>query len=64
MGLDEHLEYADCTAREKTLALTMQVAGRAARVGEGRVIIQTNKSEFFQEHLEDYDKFLEDELEI
>ncbi|QDS05145.1 primosomal protein N' [Campylobacter fetus] len=63
MGLDEHLEYADFRAREKTLALAMQVAGRAARVGEGRVIIQTNKSEFFQEYLEDYDKFLEDELE-
>ena len=52
MGIDEHLSYPDFRAREKTLALAMQVAGRAGRSGQGRVVIQTRQSGFFREYIE------------
>ncbi|MDA3079758.1 MULTISPECIES: primosomal protein N' [unclassified Campylobacter] len=61
MGIDEHLSYADFRAREKTLALVMQVAGRAGRAGRGRVVVQTEQSEFFKTYIENYDEFLSDE---
>ncbi|MFW5606784.1 MAG: primosomal protein N', partial [Campylobacter hyointestinalis] len=63
MGLDEHLEYCDFRAREKTLALAMQVSGRAGRAGNARVVLQSLQSEFFSEYIENYDKFIQDELE-
>ncbi|ALV24440.1 primosomal protein N' [Campylobacter iguaniorum] len=64
MGLDEHLEYCDFRAREKTLALAMQVAGRAGRASKAKVIIQTLQKDFFENYISDYDKFIEDELEF
>lgn len=62
MGIDELLAYPDFRARERTLALAMQVAGRAGRVGLGRVLIQTKQREFFENFLGNYDSFLDDEL--
>lgn len=62
MGLDEHFEYCDFRAREKTLALAMQVAGRAGRAGLGRVVLQTLNESFFEEFLQNYDSFLQNEL--
>ena len=64
MGIDEHLSYPDFRAREKTLALAMQVAGRAGRSGQGRVVIQTRQSGFFRDYIENYDDFLRDETEF
>ncbi|WP_298783858.1 primosomal protein N' [uncultured Campylobacter sp.] len=64
MGIDEHLSYPDFRAREKTLALAMQVAGRAGRSGQGRVVIQTRQSGFFSDYIENYDDFLRDEAEF
>ena len=64
MGIDEHLSYPDFRAREKTLALAMQVAGRAGRSGQGRVVIQTRQSDFFRDYIENYDDFLRDEAEF
>jgi len=64
MGIDEHLSYPDFRAREKTLALEMQVAGRAGRSGQGRVVIQTRQSGFFRDYIENYDDFLRDEAEF
>ena len=64
MGIDEHLSYPDFRAREKTLALAMQVAGRAGRSGQGRVVIQTRQSGFFKDYIENYDDFLRDEAEF
>ncbi|MCR4941197.1 MAG: primosomal protein N' [Campylobacter sp.] len=61
MGADELLAYPEYKAREKTLALAMQVAGRAGRAGEGRVVIQSQQREFFEAFLNDYDSFIEDE---
>lgn len=62
MGVDELLNFPDFRARERTLALAMQVAGRAGRVGRGRVVIQSLQKEFFKSYIDDYDSFLADEI--
>jgi len=62
MGFDELLNFPDYKARERTLALAMQVAGRAGRNGAGRVIIQSKQREFFEGFISDYDAFLKEEI--
>lgn len=62
MGFDELLNFPDFRARERTLALAMQVAGRAGRNGAGRVIIQSKQREFFESYISDYDSFLKEEI--
>lgn len=64
LGLDEHLAHADFRAGEKTLALAMQIAGRAGRASHGKVIIQTAQQEFFESYLSDFEAFIKDELEL
>ena len=61
MGVDDLLSFPDFRARERTLALAMQVAGRAGRAGLGRVVVQSRQREFFENFIEDYDAFLEEE---
>ena len=62
MGVDELLNFPDFRARERTLALAMQVAGRAGRSGEGRVVVQSRQREFFENFITDYDAFLDEEI--
>ncbi|WP_122863516.1 primosomal protein N' [Campylobacter showae] len=62
MGVDELLNFPDFRARERTLALAMQVAGRAGRSGEGRVVVQGRQREFFENFIADYDAFLAEEI--
>jgi len=62
MGVDELLSFPDFRARERTLALAMQVAGRAGRSGEGRVVVQSRQREFFENFIADYDAFLDEEI--
>ena len=62
MGFDELLNFPDFRARERTLALAMQAAGRAGRNGAGRVIIQSKQREFFESYISDYDAFLKEEI--
>ena len=62
MGVDELLNFPDFRARERTLALSMQVAGRAGRSGEGRVVVQSRQREFFENFIADYDAFLDEEI--
>ena len=62
MGIDELLSFPDFRARERTLALAMQVAGRAGRSGEGRVVVQSRQREFFENFIADYDAFLDEEI--
>lgn len=64
LGLDEHLAHADFRASEKTLALALQIAGRAGRASHGKVIIQTAQQEFFEPYLSDFELFIKDELEL
>lgn len=63
MGIDNGLGYADFRAKEKTISLAMQIAGRTGRNGKGKVIIQTKHRNFFENYMGNYDLFLEDELE-
>ncbi|MDO4674943.1 primosomal protein N' [Campylobacter sp.] len=63
LGLDEYLFRPNFRAAEETLALALQVAGRAGRMGEARVLLQTKNRAFFEKYLGDYDGFLRDELE-
>lgn len=62
MGLDSALAMPDFRSREKTLSLALQIAGRSGRKGQGEVFLQTQNGEFFSEYIENYDKFLKDEL--
>ena len=62
LGIDSILAMADFRSRERALSLLLQVAGRAGRKGEGKVLIQTSNREFFEHYLGDYEQFLKDEL--
>ena len=62
LGLDEYLFRPNFRAYEESLALAMQVAGRAGRKGEARVLIQSKQKSFWQRYIENYDAFLRDEL--
>ncbi|MEA3419308.1 MAG: primosomal protein N' [Campylobacterota bacterium] len=64
MGLDYILGLADYRARERAMSLLIQIAGRSGRAKEAKVIIQTNNEEMFVPYLEDYEKFLKEELEF
>ncbi len=64
LGLDEYLFRPDYKALEESLALAMQVAGRAGRKNKARVLLQSKNKNFFQKYINDYDAFLRDELEI
>lgn len=61
LGLDEYLFYADFKARENTLSLAIQVAGRAGRAGDAKILINTQYKDFFESYLKNYDDFLLDE---
>ncbi len=65
LGIDSVLNMTSYKVREKALSLTLQIAGRSGRSGEGEVLIQTKNKEFFQEFIEnsDYENFLKEELE-
>lgn len=62
LGIDALFGMSDFRAREKTLALVKQIAGRSGRKGYGEVLIQTKNSDFFKSYLDHYDTFLADEL--
>lgn len=64
LGLDEYLFRPNFRASEETLALAMQVAGRAGRKGEARVLLQTKNRPFFEKYIQNYDEFLKDELKL
>ena len=61
LDIDFVLNMPDYRAREKTLSLALQVAGRAGRRKDGEVIIQTLQEDFFKQT---YDEFIEEELEF
>ncbi|WP_104722462.1 primosomal protein N' [Helicobacter mesocricetorum] len=64
LGLDYLLKGSDYRAREKTLALMVQLAGRSGRKENGKVIVQTLQKDFFQRYLQDYEEFLKNELKM
>ncbi len=62
LGIDTILAMADYRARERAMSLLLQVAGRTGRRGEGKVMVQTNNEDFFARYIDDYERFLEEEL--
>jgi primosomal protein N' (replication factor Y) len=62
LGIDYILGLSDYRAREKAMALLVQIAGRSGRAKNAKVIIQTQNGDFFSSYLEDYEAFLQDEM--
>ncbi len=62
-GLDFLLAMADFRARERAVALLLQIAGRAGRREDAKVIVQSKNEEFFRRYL-DYELFVKEELEF
>jgi primosomal protein N' (replication factor Y) len=62
LGIDALLGMSDFRAREKTLALVKQIAGRSARKGYGEVLIQTKNADFFRQYLNNFEGFMKEEL--
>lgn len=62
LGIDYLLKGVDFRARERATSLLFQIAGRSGRKEDGEVLIQTLNKDFFMPILEDYEKFLEDEI--
>ncbi len=64
LGLDYIFFMPDFRAREKALGLCLQIAGRSGRKGYGEVYIQTSQEEFFKRYIDDYDSFLNEEMQL
>ncbi len=64
MGIDNLLSQSDYRARERALSLLIQIAGRSGRKQNATVIVQSFNESFFREYLDDYEKFLIDEMRI
>ncbi len=64
LGMDYILGLGDYRARERAMSLLIQIAGRSGRAKSANVIIQTANADFFKMYLEDYEAFLEDEMEF
>ncbi|ANV97814.1 primosomal protein N' [Helicobacter enhydrae] len=63
MGLDYVLHSADYKAKEKAMSLLFQIKGRCGRYKNGKVLIQTQNQGLFEQYLEDYEAFLQSELQ-
>lgn len=64
LGLDSILAQNDFRARERALSLLVQIAGRAGRKENAKIIVQTLNGDFFRSYIADYELFLKDELKI
>jgi len=61
-GLDHIMGTADYRARERAIGLFFQIAGRSGRAKAAEVLVQTADPSQYEPYLEDYEKFLKDEL--
>ena len=61
LGLDNLLSLSDYRARERTLSLLLQIAGRSGRKHAAKVIVQTFNAEFFSAYIDRYETFLDEE---
>lgn len=63
LGLDNILALPDYRNGERAMSLLLQIAGRAGRKEDARVIVQTMNGDFFKPYLNNYQAFLEKEKE-
>jgi len=64
LGLDSILAGSDFRARERAMSLLVQIAGRAGRKNDAKIYVQTLNADFFTSYLDDYERFLADEMRI
>lgn len=62
MGIDNLLASSDFRAKEKALALLIQIAGRSGRKHDSLVYVQSFNEPFFRRYVDDYETFIKDEL--
>jgi primosomal protein N' (replication factor Y) len=63
-GLDYLAGMGDYRAKERSVALLHQIAGRSGRSKDAQILIQSAQPEFFAPWLEDYEPFLQEEAEF
>lgn len=63
-GLDYTLAMGDYRAKERTIALMHQIAGRSGRRKDAIILVQSGQEEFFAPYIADYEIFLKEELEF
>ncbi len=64
LGIDYLLKSDDYRARERAMALLLQLIGRSGRKESGNVLIQSFRADFFKDCLSDYERFLQEELRL
>jgi primosomal protein N' (replication factor Y) len=62
LGLDRLLAQSDYRAHERAVSLLLQLGGRAGRKSEALVLAQTANSDRFAPYVEDYERFLQEEI--
>ena len=62
LGLDSILLQNDFRASERAASLLVQIAGRAGRSADAKIIVQTLNGDFFKSFLGSYESFLDGEL--
>ena len=63
-GLDYTLAMGDYRAKERTIALMHQIAGRSGRTKDAAILIQSGQPDFFKPYIKDYEIFLKEELKF
>ncbi|MDR2638235.1 MAG: primosomal protein N', partial [Helicobacteraceae bacterium] len=63
LGLDRLLAQSDYRAEERAVGLLLQLAGRAGRKSSALVLAQTANADRFAPYIEDYERFLKDEIQ-
>ena len=63
-GLDFIMGLSDYRAKEKAISLLIQIAGRSGRAKSADIIIQTDNKEAFLPYIDNYEKFINDEIEF
>ncbi len=64
LGIDSILSMSDFRSRERALSLVKQIAGRSGRSDDGLVYLASKNWEFFKYYMDDYERFLKDELKF
>ena len=63
-GLDFIVALGDYRAKERAIALFHQIAGRGGRAKDAKIIIKSSQKEFYERYINDYEIFLQEELEF
>ncbi|WP_457605584.1 primosomal protein N' [Nitratifractor sp.] len=63
-GLDYLLGMGDYRARERAVALLLQIAGRSGRSKDAKILIQTARPDDYLPYLDSYESFLKEEAEF